>query len=355
MFTRVTKNLLFVFPVLVLFVLTSCQKGVDIDLDNPPPIPEEVKDSTLLIKSIKAVWDIGLPNEDSLIEYYSYDTINRKLTITWRDENGDYVPDSSKVELSYNTKGHLVNASYHYPAGYVPWDFDYNTINIEYDGNNVLQKVMVKYMDGSQESAVFNRTTILADNGYQLTWNETMLEDDSIFRKAIFDKEGKAVVSYIEHYYHPTPGLPEIDTTIARDSIAYDAGGSVIQVFTRSEFKRTNELWDYKLYEFTRQTKGDQLYNQRKLIMNGIDNMPFGDYDSMIADAFGVLSFSLNYENWQYSKYPCQTVRARMYDGSFKNFTSNPTFDNKNRLTKFTGFFHDYDLEPIEYSITYYK
>ncbi len=354
MLTKVTRNLLFASSVFVLLVLTSCQKGVDIDLDNPPPIPGEVKDSTLLIKSIKSVWDIGLPNEDSLTEYYSYDTVNRKITITWRDENGDYVPDGSKVELSYNTKGHLVNASYHYPVGYVPWDFDYNTINIEYDGNNVLQKVIVKYMGGSQESAAFNKT-VLADNGYQLAWTETMLEDDSIFRKAIFDKEGKAVLNHIEHYYYPSPGLPAMDTTILRDSIAYDAGGSVMKVFVKSEFKPTNEMHDFTLYEFTRQTKGDQLYNQRKLIMNGIDNVPFGDYDSMFADAFGILSFSMEYENWQYSKYPCQTVRARMSDGSFKNFTSNSTFDDKNRLTKFTGFFHDLDLEPVEYSITYYK
>lgn len=278
-------HLFFASLVIVFFALASCQKEIDIDLENPPPVPPEVQDSTLLIKSITAVWDLGLPSEDSLTEYYSYDTINRKMTITWRDENDDYVPDGSKVELGYNTKGRLIKASYHYPSGYVPWDFDYNTINIEYDGNNVLQKVMVKYMDGSQESAAFNKT-ILADNGYQLTWNETMLENDSIFRKAIFDKEGKAMVSYIEHYYHPTPGLPEIDTTIARDSIIYDAGGSVIKVFTKSEFKRINEIRDFTLYEFTRQTKGDQLYNQRKLIMNGIDNMPFGDYDSMIADAW---------------------------------------------------------------------
>ena len=89
--------------------------------------------------------------------------------------------------------------------------------------------------------------------------------------------------------------------------------------------------------------------------MNGIANIPFGDYDGIIEEAFGILSFNLMYETLLFSKYPVSTVKARMYDGSFKDFTSNSTFDSKNRLTKFTGFLHDYDLDPREYRVNYYK
>jgi hypothetical protein len=44
-----------------------------------------------------------------------------------------------------------------------------------------------------------------------------------------------------------------------------------------------------------------------------------------------------------------------MWDGSYKDFAAASEFDNKNRLTNFIGFFHDYDLEPIEYKISYHK
>jgi hypothetical protein len=345
------KNLLFVSSLLASLAFASCQKGVDIN--DPDIIPGEVKDSTLLIKSISR---FANTDEDSLTEYYSYDTVNRKITLTWDDPSESYFPDGSQLELSYNAAGLLVHVAYKYPLGYTQWEYDYNIIDITYDADKILQSITTKYSNGSIESKVFSKTRLSSGN-YQLTWDETNLPDDKIFRKAVFDAEGKTIVNIIENSFiaETSPTGDDIFTNyIATDSLVYDASGSVIKIISSrvDTLRHTND--SYISYDFTRQTKGDQLYKQRQIIMNGIANMPFGNFDSP-EDAFGVLSFSVDNEYLQYSKYPMQTAKVHMWDGSYKNFIAPSEFDNKNRLTKFTGFFHDYDLEPQEYRINYYK
>jgi len=345
------KGLVTICLLATFLFITSCQKGVNEILTEP--IPDEVKDSTLLIKSIKTIWDKGTPDEDSVVEHYWYDTANRKLTITWNDENEDYVADGTKLELSYNAKGLLTHASYIYPAGYVPWEFDYQTIELSYDAANVLQNITAHYSGGSIESITYSKT-MLSNGKYQLTWSEGMSPDnDSTFRRVEFDKEGNALINYVYNYQYPSMSNSE-HTLIVADSLIYDAGGSVSKILRRVNYDDTTNK-EYTFYEYTRQSKGDQLYNQRRVIMSGIDNIPFGDFDNIVTAAFGPLSFVLDYENVQYSRYPIQTAKARMWDGSFENFTANSEFDNKDRLIKFTGFFHDIGLEPTEYRISYYK
>lgn len=355
MLTKATQNLLFIFSVFVLLILTSCQKGVDIDLNNPPPIPDEVMDSTLLIKSLKVVGG-GVGDKDSLIEFYSYDTVNRKITITWQDDNEDFIGNGSKAELSYNEKGLLIQAQYIYPAGYVPWDFDYNTIDLSYDNGNVLQRVTSKYMNGEVEEFVFTKT-VHADGHYRLTWNSGEINPgDSTFRKVEFDKNGNAITSYTENHFYPSPGNPERKVSYYFDSLAYNAAGEVEEIFRRKNFPDPIPDENFTFYEFSsRKTKGDQLYNHRQVLLNGIANIPFWDLDVVATDGFGLLSFLMDYENIQYSKTPAQMIRARMWDGTFENFTVVSELDNKDRLTKFTGFFQDYELEPMEYTIEYYK
>jgi hypothetical protein len=242
---------------------------------------------------------------------------------------------------------------YKYPLGYVPQDREYNEINISYDAENILQKFESKYGDGSVEITTFAKTPLSFDN-YQLAWSQiSYYHEDSIYRKVEFDKDDRPIINYIEHFYF-SPFGDTSKTTIA-DSLIYNAGGSVTKVFRRIENNQTNTIENFTLYEYTRQTKGDQLYGQRLTLMNGLANIPLSDYDYAITDPFGVLSFSLDYESLLYSNYPITSVKARMWDGSFKNFTSSPTLDDKNRLTKFTGFFHDLDMEPVEYRISYFK
>lgn len=356
-YTNYTR-LLF-FACLTMFLgLVSCQKGID-PAGADPGIPDGVKDSTLLIKSITWLYRNG---SDSIVEHYSYDTVNRKITLSWTDSGTEpLIPgyqseyNNSKAELSYNSKGLLVHMAYTYPPSYSPWEFDNNTIDITYDSDNIVHKIAVKYVGGSTSSCVFTKT-MLQGGGYRLDWN--MSDPDTYFRTVVFSSDGKNILNTIDHRLTEMApsGNPVEYKFINTDSLVYDATGNVVKVLTNYIDGRTNNVETYTSYEYNgRQTKGDQLYNQRQIIMNGIANMPFGDIDYPVEDAFGILSFNLDYEYLQFEKYPFQTTKARMWDGTFKDFISNSTFDSKNRLTKFIGFFHDYDLEPREYRISYYK
>ncbi len=89
--------------------------------------------------------------------------------------------------------------------------------------------------------------------------------------------------------------------------------------------------------------------------MNGVANIRFLDGANTPEEALGILSMTLDYEYLQYSKHPIATAKAHMWDGSYRTFTASSSFDSKNRLIKFVGFFHDLDLGPIEYRINYYK
>src|SRR5688500_5349057 len=101
------KKLLFIPCLLIILALASCQK--DADPSDPDPIPDEVKDSTLLIKSIARTYNSG---KDSIVENYFYDTVNKKITLNWTDSGTEpSIPNyqseynNSKADLNYNSKG----------------------------------------------------------------------------------------------------------------------------------------------------------------------------------------------------------------------------------------------------------
>src|SRR5687768_13545862 len=198
------KKLFFVSSVLAILVLISCQKEVDIDLDNPPPIPGDVKDSTLLIKSITLVYDVGSPDEDSVTEYYSYDTINKKIILTWNDPSGEF-PAGSSAELNYNGKGLLSHIAYKYSNSYTPDDEDKSAVDLIYDEDKVLQKITVKLYGGKTATTLFQKT-MLAAGKYQLDWDEPLFifsANDSAQLQAVFDIDGKCIRrSHI--YSYPT-------------------------------------------------------------------------------------------------------------------------------------------------------
>lgn len=355
------RKLLFIPCLVTILVLASCQKNTD--PNDPDTIPDEVKDSTLLIKSIVYVFDNG---QDSIVEHYSYDTVNRKILITWNDDFNNYVADNTAAEFVYNNKGLLSHVGYKYPAGYTPISEDCNTIDIVYDAENVLQKITASLSDGSIEIVEFSKTALSSGN-YQISWEETSsgLPGEKFPRKAVFNADDKNIFNIQERLsvIDTTPSGDYIYTNIIdTDSLIYDASGNVSKIFTTYTNSSLQYTESYTSYEFlARQTKGDQLYNQRQVILNGIADMPFGNSDlgSFVSDdALGLFSAILKYEYLQYSKYPIQTAKVySMYDGTYKVFTAHSEFDNKNRLTKYIGFVDDYgsDLESEEYRINYYK
>jgi hypothetical protein len=362
MLTNPTKKLLSLLSLFTLIVLTSCQKDPGVDLDNPPPLPGEIKDSTFLIKSIAWTYNYG---EDSIVEFYSYDTVNKKITLNWTDTYSDGILlgdqssyNNTKAELSYNSKGLLVHATYTYPPSYIPFDYDYEKIDIQYDNENVVQEITVKFMKDNTVTIKIDKI-MTPGGGYNLQWiiEDTNIYDDRYYRRAQFSSDGKNIFNIVDHRLVETSpfGTPVEYQFTRIDSLAYDAAGNVIKILTRTFNGRDNTTADYVSYEFNgRQDKGSQLSDQRHLIMNGLADLPFEEFD-IVTYGLGILSFHDKYAYLQYSKHPAETAQVRMWDGTFRNFSTGPTYDNKNRLVKFTGFFVDNDLEPNEYRITYYK
>ena len=107
----------------------------------------------------------------------------------------------------------------------------------------------------------------------------------------------------------------------------------------------------------TRESKGDQLYNQHQALLNGIANIPFGEDLFAQHHIAGILSFFLGgLEPMEYSKFPYKT--ASVYNGLrnvYEETVGTSEFDTKSRLIKLRGFFRDADLIPYEWKITYYK
>src|SRR5215813_13152170 len=144
------------FPFLLLSLsLVSCQKEISVeDINN---VNDYVRDSTLLIKSV-GLYDFTL--QDSIIESYSYDSANRKVTLTWTNPSASFFPDGTTAELSYNSDWMISHIKYIYPAGYTPQASDYKTADITYDAEKILQKITLTYGDGTVEPKVYTRTPL---------------------------------------------------------------------------------------------------------------------------------------------------------------------------------------------------
>lgn len=349
-----------ILPLVVLsLVFVSCQKELDIDLDDPPDLPDEVKDSTLLIKSIAYVYNGGT---DSIVEYYHYDTANRKITLNWTDsetdpQDPDYqsIYSNSKAVLTYNNKGLLIHGDYEYPVSYNGWEYAVKSIDINYDNDNIVSQIDVRYLGGSTASTPFTKT-ILADGNYRLQWEESDPDDPIgwiITRTAEFTAEHKAILNS----QALVESIDNIDYNILwKDTLIYDASGNVVRVSTYYKDERYNTDQNFISEEYSgRWTKGDQLYNQRKLILNGITDIPFNDESELISFYTGVLSFQMGYETAQYSKFPIKSARLQSYDGTYEDVVSNVEFDSKDRLLKCSTFWLDAEVVRGEYRITYFK
>ncbi len=184
-------------------------------------------------------------------------------------------------------------------------------------------------------------------------YNPAIPDDGTTIRTVEFSPDSKVVLNTRETLLVVNSALHKYTW---KDSMTYDNAGNVAKVFTYRTNDEDNIIEEYISEEYlARESKGDQLYNQRKLILNGISNLPFGDNDEMISFAIGIMSFQMEYESAQYSKFPIKGAKARLWDGSYENFQSIAEYDSRDRLTRFTGFYVDLDIVPVEYRINYYK
>jgi hypothetical protein len=117
----------------------------------------------------------------------------------------------------------------------------------------------------------------------------------------------------------------------------------------------------YTDFEFTsRQNRGDQLYSQRRLLLNGIADIPIGDEFYGLTNFAGLITILISelprdVEYFQYLKYPF--ISARVYawgDDEYEDMYANSEFDSSDRLVAFTTDPTHFGIK-YKYRITYYK
>ena len=345
------------FAAILGLFFASCQKTPDVDLDNPPPIPEEVLDSTLLIKSIACILNNG---SDSVVEHYDYDTINRKITVSWTfsdmDENDpNYVPEfvDAKTEFHYNNAGRLIRVDYTHSPHLPPSDDEYTKAEIIYDDENIVKRIILSYRNRPADVREFEKT-MLDDGRYVLEWLEPAISSTSsdISRISFFSADGRVEMNLRISFILNEPF--KYDNWL--DTIYYDANGNVEKVFTQQYDAPGHVKDEYFSVEYTdRESGGDEFYNQRKLLLNGISEIPIGEYDEMLLGSMGMFSRYLEFEAAQFSRFPARKARIRLEDGSFQEYQPVYTFDSKNRLSLITCYFLQPDLHPVTYRIHYFN
>lgn len=364
MIKYISKTLL-AFIILSAVLLISCQKEIDIDPDNPLPIPDGVVDSTLLVKSIRVNFIdpvTGLPEGDTIKEYYFYDTASRKIILTLDQEASSHYFTGAGVEHSYDGNGLLTKVIYKYREGFIPNDDDRISVQLEYDSDKVIKKITLFYFNGDVRSVAF-RKSLLSEGKYRLDWGEPTDiyipgGQDTVSVSAVFDKTGKCLTHAYSYGYNTVYGGGEDTYTmqIFRDTLVYDELGSVVKVIKNfvDTLKHINET--IVGCEFSsRHNKGNQLFNLRQVLLNGIAGIRFGD-EMFHGSITGTLSFVPGgYEPMQYHMYPFKSARVyNTWTKEFSDFTAISEFDNRDRLVKFRGFSAD-DMFPYVYGITYYK
>jgi hypothetical protein len=344
------------FSVLTAFLLGSCQpEPGEPPPNNPPnppapPTPPVVTgpDSTLLVKNASVLfYDENGVVEDSIRETYQYDTVNRKISIDWKSSD-DF--DGVRSVLTYNTKKLLSQVNYTYPAGWAPGAEDINSIAFTYDNADILQSVLVNYRSAPPATTVFTKTTLAA--GYQLEWlGLTDATQRSKF-SAQFNPEGRCIKKGRRLTYSFSGN---ISTTIFTDTLTYDGAGNYLKMDSKAVDSATQATSTETAFEYlSRQTKGDQLYNQRRLLLNGIQNIPV---DFEYSDWYNFTLFTAP-EYDEYTKYPFQTVKLQVGapgSTSYQNYNGQSVFDSKERLVDFKGYFSDVNVLTQRYKLEYYK
>jgi hypothetical protein len=344
-------KLLLFFTIIILCVC-SCNKHVDDTVMNG------IKDSSLLIKSITNI----IYGRDSVTEYYSYDSANRKINIHWiYDFNyPNFSSTLQSADLNYNNKLLLSHVSYNYKKHKSE---DRSEIDINYDAENILQKIVIKYFNGKNTTINFYKT-ILGGGKYQLDWVEHYVTNgvaDSTILKSSYDNDGRCLSAY---FSYSSPALYDdngniLDSTLrmVNKTYIYDAEGNLnkIQTDIIDTFQETHE--NNTAVEFSgRLSKGNELYNQRQALLNGIANIPeiTNSSDATFIDMAGILSwFPFEFESQSFVNFPYTTAKSYSFmTKKYYNSTGRSEFDDKGRLVSFSGSLYGNDFA---WRITYFK
>ena len=346
-------KLLLLFTISILFICCSCNKSVDETSVNG------IKDSSLLIKSItNIIW-----GRDSVTEYYSYDSAKRKINIRWTYYGFNYPRFSSSLQstdLNYNDKLLLSHISYNYNRHKSD---DRSEVDIVYDAKNIIQRIVIKYFNGKNTTVNFYKTML--DNGkYQLDWVEHYLSNgvnDSTVFSSSYNGDGKCLSAY---FSSSSPALYDtngniLDSTLTKvtKTYIYDTEGNLNKIQTNiiDTFQQTNET---KIsVEFSgRLAKGNELYNQRQTLLNGIANIPelTNGSDADFIDIAGILSwFPFQFESQSFVEFPYTTAKSYSFM-THKDYTSTgvSNLDDKGRLVSFSGSLYGNDFA---WRIAYFK
>ena len=346
------SKLLLLFMFSIIYIFCSCNKSKDDTIVNG------IKDSSLLIKSItNIIW-----GRDSVTEYYSYDSAKRKINIHWTYDFNypNYFSSLQSADLSYNNKLLLSHISYNYKRHKSD---DRSEVDIEYDAENIIQRIVIKYFNGKNTTVNFYKTTL---NGgkYQLDWVEHYVTNgvnDSTVLSSSYDSDGKCLSAYFSSsmpaVYDANGNVADYTLKKVTKTYIYDTGGNLNKIQTNiiDTFQETNET--KTAVEFSgRLAKGNELYNQRRMLLNGIADIPelTNSSDATFIDMAGILSwFPFEFESQSFVNFPYTTAKSYSFMTQ-KNYTSTgaSNFDDKGRLVNFSGSLYGNDFA---WRISYFK
>ena len=340
------KIALFVF---VAAALLSCQKEPAVIID----LPSVVTDSTQLVKQILYVeYDGAGEVFDSLYEDYSYDTVSRKIMVKWTDTFSGYMHGVSAV-FSYDSRYLLSQVAISYPSVYPYQPEDEQNVAISYDDAGIIKSLTVTTRDAQTNTRSFTKKATGA--GYELTWVTSTDPQEVFNRSVLFDANGKFLKNTFSQPLFDING-DRYSTYVQTDSVIYDGSDNIQKIYSHNTDTAVDIDNTFLAYEFNaRGTKGNQLYLQRSLLLNGLSNIPFTDLDDWFE--LSVLTMTVDdYQDKQYSKYPFTS--GKVYNqgtNSLDATTGQATFDSKDRLTGFKGYFQNNSPQPLEYHVSYYK
>jgi hypothetical protein len=264
------------------------------------------------------------------------------------------------ADLNYNNQLLLSHISYNYEN---QKSDDPSGVDIDYDAENVIQKIVIKHSNGKNTTVNFHKT-MLNGGKYQLDWVDHYDyngADDSIIHQSTYNSDGICLSDYFKNsapaLYDDNGNILYYTLIMVTHTYIYDAAENLNKIQTNiiDTFQETDET--KTVVEFSgRLSKGNELYNQRQTLLNGIANIPYltNDATATFICMAGILSwFPFEFESQSFVKYPYTTAKSY----SFKtqkdyNSTGVSKFDSKGRLISFSGSLYGNDFS---WRINYYK